>query len=192
MISTIDANRTFPCSRSTYTRRRSPGTASETKTVFPSAWANPRPPGRIRSISTSKVVISLVLLNEEETEARNRKLLSQTLQQQIIEGLLVSRSVHLRTIGFELILHSIFKFIQRARAGGRKHRIVQHPFETSQRVFEFARVERRSTRKVFLDVSEQSDRARQRLRKIIFLLSRLRELSQRIATTLQMFTDRCK
>src|SRR5215203_5136270 len=51
-ISSIEANRTFPCSRSIRTRRRSPGAASETKIVFPSAWANPRPPGRIRSTST--------------------------------------------------------------------------------------------------------------------------------------------
>ena len=35
---------------------RSPGAASETKTVFPPAWANPIPPGRIRSTSTSKLI----------------------------------------------------------------------------------------------------------------------------------------
>jgi hypothetical protein len=48
------SKQTFPCSRSIRTRTRSPGAASDTKTVFPCAWANPMPPGRIRSISTSK------------------------------------------------------------------------------------------------------------------------------------------
>src|SRR4051794_1075574 len=142
MISAIEANKTLPCSRSTRTRTRSPGAASETKTVFPSAWANPIPPGRIRSTSTSRVTkrishakaerrkgrrqkkffpivlfvpfCAFLWLNVKEAETRNRELLSQTLQQEIVERLLVHRGIHLRAIGFELILHNFYQLIQRA------------------------------------------------------------------------------
>src|SRR5439155_20708778 len=55
IISYIEANETFPFARSTRTRRRSPGAASATMTVRPSACAIPNPPGRIRSIVTSMV-----------------------------------------------------------------------------------------------------------------------------------------
>src|SRR2546426_5591176 len=40
------------------TRRTSPGAASETNSVKPSAWARPTPPGRRRSISTSRIFSS--------------------------------------------------------------------------------------------------------------------------------------
>ena len=53
IISSIEANETFPFTRSTRTRTRSPGAASATIIVRPSACANPNPPGRIRSIVTS-------------------------------------------------------------------------------------------------------------------------------------------
>src|SRR5215208_103713 len=62
MISSIEANKTSPCRRLTATRTRSPGAASATKTVFPPAWANPIPPGSIRSTSTSRCSVTVVLL----------------------------------------------------------------------------------------------------------------------------------
>src|SRR5262245_60710336 len=107
MMSSIEANKTFPCSRSIRTRKRSPGAASDTKTVFPPAWANPIPPGRIRPTSTSRFIVTksishakaqrrkedaknemlficdfcaFLWLNVKETEARNGELLSQAFQ----------------------------------------------------------------------------------------------------------------
>ena len=89
------------------------GRGQRNKTVFPPAWANPIPPGRIRSTSTSKttfiagrtkrhktltksrICIVLLWLNVKQAEARHGKLLSQTLQQQVVEGLFVNRSFHL-------------------------------------------------------------------------------------------------
>src|SRR6266550_1652206 len=56
--STIEAKPTLPCIRSITTRRTSPGAASETNSVKPSAWARPTPPGSRRSISTSRIFSS--------------------------------------------------------------------------------------------------------------------------------------
>ena len=52
--STIDANATFPFTRSIRTRKRSPGADSATMIVRPSACAKPMPPGKIRSTETSR------------------------------------------------------------------------------------------------------------------------------------------
>src|SRR5207248_2751998 len=55
MTSMTEAKPTVPFTRSTRTRRRSPGAANATIKVLPSACASPKPPGRMRSIVTSIV-----------------------------------------------------------------------------------------------------------------------------------------
>src|SRR4030095_7496692 len=76
----------------------------------------------------------------EQAEAWHTKLLSQTLQQKVIERLIIDSGFHLTAIRFELILDFLFQVIECFCINDREHRVVQHSFETGQRVFELASV----------------------------------------------------
>jgi len=93
------------------------------------------------------------LCGVEETEAGHPNLFPQTLEQQVLEGLLVDRSFHLTTIRFQLFLDSVFQLVKHSCTHDGEHRVVQHSFETRQRVFEFACVERRAARKILFDIA---------------------------------------
>src|SRR5690349_9338340 len=112
MISSIEANATLPLTRSMRTRKRSPGAASATITVWPSACARPSPPGRIRSIVTfikftrrlgagyrrflwgrspilnnSEKAFKFIRCEEKQAQARHANMFAQPFLQKVLAGL---------------------------------------------------------------------------------------------------------
>src|SRR5215211_1110663 len=80
------------------------------------------------------IVISAITfsfsLNVKQAEPRYGKVLPQTLQQQVIESLLVGGSFHLCAVRLELILHFFLQLVEPVFINNGEHGIVEHSLKT--------------------------------------------------------------
>src|ERR1051326_4024872 len=82
----------------------------------------------------------------KQTQTRNRELLAQTLQQEVIERLTVNERLHVTAIRLELLADGGLLRFELSRRRNGKHRVVQETFEPAERIFELARIQLRTRR----------------------------------------------
>src|SRR5229473_40536 len=72
-------------------------------------------------------------LEIEQAESRHAKLLSKSLQQQVVKRLLINCGLHLLMVRFQLFLHFPFDRCEFFSAHHGTNRVAQHSFDTRER-----------------------------------------------------------